>query len=302
MSLLVSGTVALDDIKTGRGVKENLLGGSAAHFTMSASLFTRVHLSGIVGEDFPRRHLNLLKRKGADLSSLQTAQGKTFHWTGEYDEQDWNSAVTLNTELGVLQNYCPQVTPQQRRLKYVFLANDHPLNQLAVLEQMAKPKLVGLDSMNLWITTAKTALRRLLKRVDLFVANDGEARMLTGESNLIRAAKALRKMGPEMVAVKKGEHGVIFYCDRFLFVFSAFPVERVIDPTGAGDTFAGGMMGYLTKSGKLTMEAIKQACLYATTCSSFNVEGYGASRTSRLTMDKVNRRMKQLVQYIHPVK
>jgi len=299
MSLLVMGTVALDDIQTSHGMKRDLLGGSASHFTMSASLFTDVHIAGVVGKDFPARHLRLLKSKSADISSLQIKDGKTFHWVGEYDARDWNSAVTRSTELGVLQGYEPRVTKEQSRMKDVFLANDDPDAQTQLLNQMTCPEFVGLDSMNLWIKIKKESLVRLIKRVDLFVANDGEAKMLTGEGNLIRAAKALRKLGPKYVVVKKGEHGVLFYSDETMFSFPAFPVEKVIDPTGAGDTFAGGLMGYLARTRKRTPAHFRKACLYATVCSSFNVQGFGVAATSKLTMEDVRQRFAQFKTFIH---
>ncbi|HRZ40931.1 MAG TPA: PfkB family carbohydrate kinase [Candidatus Omnitrophota bacterium] len=300
MSLLVMGTVALDDIETSKQARKNLLGGSGAHCAMSASLFTQVHLVGIVGEDFPKRHIALLRSKGVDLSSVEISQGRTFHWSGAYDAKDWNTAVTKQTELGVLEGYAPRITEAQKRLPYVFLANNTPDLQKAVLDQVRSPKLVGLDSMNLWITHMRKPLLGLLKRVDLFVANDREAQMLTGEQNLFSAARALRKMGPRLIVVKKGEHGVIFFCDEFCFSFPAFPVMRVLDPTGAGDTFAGGLMGYLAKTGRLTRANLKRACLYATVCASFNVEGFGPSRTAILSVKDVEARLKEFLVFIQP--
>ncbi len=298
MSLLVMGTVALDDIETSRGTRKDLLGGSGAHCAMSASLFAPVHLVGIVGEDFPKRHISLLRSKGVDLTSVEVSGGKTFHWTGAYDARDWNTAVTKQTELGVLQNYVPRITEEQSRAPYVFLANNAPDLQKSILDQVRDPKLIGLDSMNLWIVNMRKSLLKLLKRVDLFVANDREAQMLTGESNLYSAARALRKMGPRFIVIKKGEHGVIFICDEFQFSFPAFPVTRVVDPTGAGDTFAGGLMGYLTRTGRLTKTNFKRACLYATVCASFNVEGFGPSRTAPLTMPDVEDRLKVFLNFI----
>lgn len=300
MALLVMGTVALDDIQTSNGVKKDLLGGSASHFSMSAGLFTKVHVAGIVGRDFPRRHMNLFQSKGVDVSAIQIKDGRTFHWVGEYDSKDWNSAITRATELGVLNGYEPKISEKQARMKYVFLANDDPDAQMKLLKQMKKPEFVGLDSMNLWIDIKQASLKRLIKCVDLFVANDSEAKMLTGERNLIKAAKALRKFGPRYVVVKKGEHGALFYCDKFMFSFPAFPVEKVIDPTGAGDTFAGGLMGYLVKTRKFSMDHFKRACLYATICSSFNVEGFGVSKTSQFTIKDVHQRLTQFKKFINP--
>lgn len=298
MSLIVLGTVALDNIKTSKGHKKALLGGSAAHFCMSARLFTDIHLVGIIGEDFPKKHIQFLKNKGVDITSLIAREGKSFQWHGEYKDHDLNSAITLATELGVLLNYSPQVAHHQRNIPNIFLANIDPEIQMKMLKLMDKPKLIGVDSMNLWIAHKRKSLKRLLKQVDLFVANDKEAQDLSGETNLIKAAKALRKMGPKWIVVKKGEHGVLFYCDQFMFSFPAYPVEHVVDPTGAGDTFAGGIMGYLSKVNRVNETNLRKALLYATTLSSFNVEGFGMAKTAPLTMTKVNQRMKKLQKFI----
>jgi sugar/nucleoside kinase (ribokinase family) len=298
MSLIAVGTVALDNIKTNSGLKKDLLGGSASHFSMSARLFTHVNLVGIIGEDFPKKHKKFLEQKGIDLTSVVTQSGKSFRWEGEYKKEDYNNAITHATELGVLLDYVPQVAAHQRGISNIFLANIDPDVQMQFLKLMKKPKLVGLDSMNLWIAHKKRSLKRLMKHVNLFVANDTEACALSGEHNLIKAAKALRKMGPEMIIVKKGEHGVLFYCDKFMFSFPAYPVEHVVDPTGAGDTFAGALMGYLTKMKKQDIKTLKKAVLYATTVASFNVEGFGMAKTAPLTMAAVNKRLKKFVKFI----
>jgi sugar/nucleoside kinase (ribokinase family) len=297
MSLVVLGTVALDHVKTPSGAKKDMLGGSAAHFAMSARLFTQVHLVAVVGRDFPQRHLEFLKRKGVDLASLQIGKGKTFRWTGEYKKGDLNTALTLATELGVLENYLPGIADHQKHLPNVFLANIDPDLQIKLLSMMKKPELVGLDSMNLWINIKLKSLKKLMKQVNLFVANDGEARALTGENNLIMAAKALRSMGPRFIIIKKGEHGVFFYSDKFMFAFPAYPVEKVLDPTGAGDTFAGGLMGYLSKVRRVDEKTLRKALLYATTVASFNVQGFGMGCTASLTMREVEERMKTLVKF-----
>ena len=297
MCILISGTVALDNVKTPQGTRKKMLGGSASHFCMSASFFRKPHLVGVVGKNFPEKHMRLLKKKGVNLSSLQKKDKKTFEWTGEYKKGDFNSALTKKTELGVLENFEPKVADLQRKIPNVFLANDDPIIQDKVLKQMKAPRLVGLDSMNLWINIRKKLLLSLLKRVDLFVANDGEARMLTQETNLIKAAKALRRLGPKLIVVKKGEHGVLFYSDKLMFSFPAFPVEEVVDPTGAGDTFAGGLMGYLAQSRKLNQTSLKEAVLYASVLASFNVEGFGVEETSRLTQGQVNKRLKTFLKF-----
>ncbi len=300
MSLIALGTVALDNIKTASGMKRELMGGSASHFAMSARLFTKVHLVSVIGKDFPSRHIQLLRSKGVDLTSVVVNEGKTFQWNGEYKKGDYNTAITHSTELGVLINYEPRVTENQRDIPNVFLANFDPHVQMKFLKLTRKPKLVGLDSMNLWINNARPAVLRLMKKINIFVLNDGEAARLSGETNLIKAAKRLRKMGPELIVIKKGEHGVLFYCDKFMFAFPAYPVDHVVDPTGAGDTFAGGLMGYLSKVNKINEKVLRQAVIYATTLASFNVEGFGVAKTAPLTMVQVNKRMKELVKFITP--
>lgn len=297
MSLIVLGTVALDNVKTPSGSKKDMLGGSAAHFSMSARLFTNVHLIAVVGQDFPERHLNFLKRKGIDLTSLKVDEGKTFRWQGEYQKGDLNTALTLATELGVLQTYIPSAGDHQRRIPNVFLANFDPDLQMKLLSTLHRPQLIGLDSMNLWIQHKCSSLKKLMKQVHLFVANDAEARALTGEGNLIKAAKALSQMGPKMIVVKKGEHGVLFYSKDLMFSFPAYPVDKVVDPTGAGDTFAGALMGYLSKAGKVDEKNLRKALLYATTLASFNVEGFGMAKTAPLTMVQVESRLKTLVKF-----
>lgn len=298
MDLLAVGTVALDHIKTPSGNEEELLGGSAAHFSMSARHFTKVHLVAIIGEDFPRKHIEFLEKRGIDITSVTLGKGKSFRWRGEYKQGDFNTAITLATELGVLMNYVPSIAGHQRKIPNVFLANIDPDVQIQLLDLMHKPKLVGLDSMNLWIAHKRDSLLKLFKRVDLFVANDGEARSLTGEHNLIKAAKALNKMGPKFIVIKKGEHGVLFYSPKFMFSFPAYPVEHVVDPTGAGDTFAGGLMGYLSKMNKMDPKTLKTAILYATTMASFNVQGFAMNETANLTMTRIHKRMNEFKKFI----
>ena len=297
MSLIVLGTVALDHVKTPSGSKKDMLGASAAHFAMSARLFTDVHLVAVVGKDFPERHFQFLRRKGIDLTSLKVGRGKTFRWRGEYKKLDLNTALTLATELGVLENYVPTIGDHQKHLPNLFLANFDPDLQIKLIGQLKSPELIGLDSMNLWITHKRKSLRRLMKQVHLFVANDAEARALSGEHNLIAASRALRRLGPRMIVIKKGEHGVLFCSDRCMFAFPAFPVEKVVDPTGAGDTFAGGLMGYLSKVRRVDDGALRKALLYATTVASFNVQGFGMGRTAPLTMREVEERFKHLVRF-----
>jgi len=292
MSLIVLGTVALDDVKTPFGFKKDLLGGSASHFSMSARLFTKVELVAVIGEDFPGRFIDFLSRKGVVIDSLQRCGGKTFHWSGKY-EGDLNAAITLNTELGVLASFRPEVTSSQKRIKNVFLANVDPDLQRHFLRQMISPRLVGLDTMNYWINNKRASLIRLLKEVHVFVANDQEARSLSGETNLIKAAAYLRSLGPKMVVIKKGEHGCLVQSRDFTAAIPAYPHHKVIDPTGAGDTFAGGFMGYLSRARGLDLSNVKRAAVYGTVAASFNVEGFGLTRTAHLTSDDLERRLRE---------
>jgi len=297
MSIIVLGTVALDTVKTPFGLKKHMLGGSAVHFAMAARLFTKVNLVAIVGKDFPKKHIDFLRQKGLILTSLIQDKGKTFRWEGEY-QGDLNTALTLNTELGVLAAFNPFVSEEQKKIKYIFLANVDPDIQRHLLEKMRSPSLVGLDSMNYWIKNKRGSLLRLLKSVDIYVANDQEARALSGEHNLIKAAKCLRAYGPRMVLIKKGEHGVLFYSDKFIFSLPAYPTDKVIDPTGAGDTFAGGFMGYLTKVKKIDAANIKKALVYGTIAASFNVEDFGPNRTSGLKLGDLENRLEKFKRYV----
>jgi len=258
MKLMTLGTIALDNIKIASGERRQLLGGSASHFCMSARLFTKIHLASIIGTDFPSKYRHLLKNKGIDLSSVLVGNDKNFQWDGEYKQGDFNTAITRSTELGVLKDYSPQIRSDQRHIPNIFLANFDPDVQMKFLNLMKNPKFIGMDTMNLWLDIKRKSVMKLIKRVNLLVLNDGEANMLSGESNIIKAAKYLRALGPEFIVIKKGEHGVLFYCDRFMFTYPAFPVENVIDPTGAGDTFAGGLMGYLGRSGKINENVLPQ--------------------------------------------
>jgi len=307
MSIIVLGTVALDTVKTPYGAREHMLGGSAVHFAMAARLFTEVNLVAVVGSNFPRKHIDFLRKKGINLSALTQAEGKTFQWKGRY-QGDLNTACTLNTELGVLTQFKPKLSEAHRRVKHIFLANVDPDIQQGLLSQMRSPRLVALDSMNYWIIHKRRALLRVLKNVDIYVANDQEARSLTQESNLIKAAKSLYSLGPRVILIKKGENGVLFYSDKFtppfpriksnvegragfIFLLPAYPTDRVVDPTGAGDTFAGGFMGYLAKAGRLNAATLKMAVAYGTIAASFSVEGFGLDKTARLTMRDLEKRL-----------
>ncbi|RJO64516.1 MAG: sugar kinase [Candidatus Omnitrophota bacterium] len=290
MSIAVVGTVALDTVKTPLGKRVQMLGGSAVHFAMAARLFTRVNLVAVVGNDFPSRHIAFLQRKGIKLTSLLIDDGKTFQWSGEYKD-DLNTAITLRTELGVLLQFRPLLSEAERRLKYLFLANIDPDIQRRVLESMYAPRLIALDSMNYWIRHKKKSLLKLLEKVDMYVANDQEARLLSGEYNLIKAARALERFGPATVLIKKGEHGVLLYSKKFIFSIPAYPTDRVVDPTGAGDTFAGGFMGSLAQSKTINNSALKRAIACGAVAASFNVEAFGLEKTARLTRLDLRRRL-----------
>ncbi|HTZ10894.1 MAG TPA: PfkB family carbohydrate kinase [Candidatus Margulisiibacteriota bacterium] len=290
MSILVLGTVALDTVETPFGKRKRLLGGSAVHFSMSARLFTQVNLAAIVGNDFPPRHIRFLEDKGVILTSLIRSGGETFKWEGKY-EGDLNTALTLDTCLGVLTVFKPVISDRESRIKNIFLANVDPDIQRSLLKRLRSPRLVGLDSMNYWIKNKRKELLRLLKEVNIYVANDQEARSLSGENNLIRAARYLKSLGPDMVLIKKGEHGVLFYSPKFIFALPAYPVDQVIDPTGAGDTFAGAFMGYLARRGKSNAADLKRAIAYGTVAASFNVEGFGLEKTSRMNKAELKGRL-----------
>jgi len=298
MSIIVLGTVALDTVKTPFGRRKDMLGGSATHFAMSARLFTKVNLVAVIGEDFPKQHINFLRKKGVVLTSLNKEKGKSFRWEGEY-KGDLNTALTINTELGVLTTFRPCIADCQRNIKHIFLANVDPDIQWRLLENMRCPGSVGLDSMNYWIQHKRKSLLRLFKKVNIFVANDAEARELSGENNLLKAAKKLSSLGPKMIMIKKGEHGVLFYSPKFIFSLPGYPIHKVVDPTGAGDTFAGGFMGYLSKVKKINESNIRKAVAYATVIASFNVEGFGVEATSSLNLTKINKRLKQFKKIIN---
>jgi len=291
------GTVALDTVKTPFGKRRHMLGGSAVHFAMAARLFADVNLVAIIGEDFPKKYINFLHQKGVILTSLIKSKGKTFKWEGQY-QGDLNTALTLNTELGVLSIFRPVISPAQRKIKNIFLANVDPDIQMHLLRRLHSPQLVGLDSMNYWINHKRRALLRLLKKVDIYVANDQEARSLSGQANLVKAAEALRAQGPRMVLIKKGEHGVLFLSDKFIFSIPAYPTHKVVDPTGAGDTFAGGFMGFLARAKKINQAGIKKAIAYGTVAASFNVEGFGVQKTAQLGRKDLERRLAKFRKYV----
>jgi len=292
MSILVVGTVALDTVKTPFGKKKDILGGSATFFSLAARLFSPVNLVAVVGRDFPEKHIRFLKEKGIDLSGLAVEKGKTFRWEGEYG-WDFSNPRTLATHLNVLSGFNPQIPEKYKKSDYVFLANIDPRIQMKALREMRKPRVVACDTMNFWIENRRKALLELLKRIDIFFLNESEARQLTGEPNLVRAARGIRKMGPSRIIVKKGEHGSILFSDHSVFCTPAYLLESIFDPTGAGDTFAGGVMGYLATRKKPGRLALREAVVYGNIMATFAVEGFGPGRVGKISRRDISRRFRQ---------
>ena len=267
MSILVVGSVAIDSVKTPFGQREEPLGGSATYFSMAASFFNKVNIVATVGEDFPKKYLTLFKNEKIGIDGLHMAKGKTFRWKGWYD-YDLNTAHTVYTHLNVFKDFKPEVPRQLRNTKHVFLANIDPELQYNVLKQMSHPRIVACDSMNYWIEHKKKAFEKLLDKVDILLLNDSEARQFTGEPNLMRAARLIVDFGPKAVIIKKGEHGVIYFSKKSHFIAPAYLLESIYDPTGAGDTFAGGLMGYLSKCRKIDESSIRKGIIYGSILAS----------------------------------
>jgi len=289
MGIVVVGTVAFDTVETPFGKGENVLGGSATYFSTSASFFSDVSLVAVVGEDFPEEHVSFLKSREIDLQGLQRISGKTFHWSGKYG-YDLNEAQTLDTQLNVLLDFKPELPADYRTTDVLFLANIDPELQLQVLDQVETPRLTACDSMNFWISSKPEALKEVMRRVDIVVINEGEARMLTGEANLVKAARQMINQGCKRLVVKRGEYGVLMFTADTVFAAPAWPLEEVFDPTGAGDTFAGGFMGYLANTGDLSEEGIRQALVFGSVMASFNVEDFSLNRMKRLTYPEIEAR------------
>lgn len=298
MSLLVVGSVALDSVETPTAKRDNVLGGSATFFSYAASYFTQVKLVGEVGEDWPAEHTKLLESRQIDTSGLRVVPGaKTFRWRGKY-QPNMNDRETLEVHLNVFESFNPKLTEEQRRSKFVFLANGSPIMQLGVLEQVANPVLSVCDTMDLWINIQRDELLKLLKRIDGLVMNDSEAKLLTGDENLVRAGHAVRKLGPKFVVIKKGEHGAMFFSEHETYVMPAYPTPDVVDPTGAGDSFAGGMMGYLASQGNFEPKTLKEALAYGTLVASFNVEDFSLEQMKKIDRSDIDKRMQQYKQML----
>ena len=298
MKLLVVGSVAFDSVKTPFGQVENALGGSGTFFSTSASFFTEVALVAVVGEDFPEEHIDFLKSRKIDVTGLERISGKTFRWKGKYTYQ-LNEAHTLDTQLNVFQNFKPKLPKSYKDCPIVFLANIDPNLQREVLKQVSKPKLVACDTMNFWISNKKAELIETLRLVDILIINDGEARELSKETNLVKAATMIRALGPKTLIIKRGEHGVALFDKQGIFAAPAYPLESVFDPTGAGDTFAGGFMGYLSKTMKFNHDNLRKAIIFGSVMASFNVEDFSLNRLKKLTFKEVERRYKSFRKLTH---
>jgi sugar/nucleoside kinase (ribokinase family) len=299
-TILVVGSVALDDLDGPHGRRPDVLGGSASYASVAASYFThRVSLVGVVGEDFPREHVELFASRGIEHSGLVRVPGRTFRWRGRYSD-DLSRRETLDTQLGVFADFNPRLGDLHRSADLVFLGNIDPVLQLDVLDQVKKPRLVACDTMNFWIGGKPGPLRRVLERIDLLVVNDEEARQLSGVYNLVKAAETIRHMGPRAVVVKRGDSGALLFHESGVFAAPALPLGEVRDPTGAGDTFAGGFIGSLARSDEITPMSIRQAMIYGSVMASFSVEGFGLDRLRTLTREEIGARFRafhQLTQF-----
>lgn len=299
MSITVVGSIAYDNLETPSGKRDNILGGAATHFSAAASFFTKVYMVGVVGNDFAAEHVDFFRGRGIDVSGLKTIpDGKTFRWTGHY-LNDLNSAETLDTQLGVFATFDPALSAEHSDQPFLFLANIHPELQLKVLGQMKRPKLVAMDTMNLWINTTRDALQKVIEKVDLIFVNDGEAKLLTGEKNVMLAARKIQSFGPKNVVIKRGEYGALLFSGENVFAAPAHPVAEVVDPTGAGDTFAGGFMGYVAREGKLDEATLKRAVVCGSVMASFQVEDFSLDRLRTLKSAEINDRFNAIRRLAH---
>ncbi len=300
LGLLVVGSLALDTVQTPFSRVEEELGGSSTYISLSASYFAGpVHIVGVVGDDFPKKYLQLLENHNIDLNGLQVIEGgKTFRWSGKY-HYDLNTRDTLFTELNVFENFNPVIPEHLRKSRYVCLGNIDPVLQLRVLDQLEDPKFVICDTMNYWIEGKKDELLKVLKRVNVLIINDSEARLLAHEPNLIKAAKIIRDLGVETLIIKKGEHGALLFCEETIFSAPAYPMETIVDPTGAGDTFAGGFSGYIYKTQDTSKENIKRAVIYGSTMASFCVESFGVKGLENLSYLRIQDRYRDFLSISH---
>lgn len=289
MGILVVGSVAFDSVETPFGVVEEVLGGSATYFSTSASYFTDVSLVAVVGGDFPEEHTDFLKSRNIDLRGLVRNSGDTFRWKGRYG-YDLNEAQTLETRLNVFESFRPSIPPEYADAEFVFLANIDPDLQMEVLRQVRSPRIIASDTMNFWISSKPEALKKVIGKVDILIINDAEARQLSQEPNLVKAARMILSLGVKTLIVKRGEYGVLMFTGNSIFAAPAYPLEKVFDPTGAGDTFAGGFMGYLANTGNLTDAGIRQAIIFGSVMASFTVEDFSLNRLKRLDYREIEER------------
>jgi sugar/nucleoside kinase (ribokinase family) len=296
--LLIVGSVGIDDVKTPLGEVHNVLGGAASYASTAASFFSPVQIVAVVGDDFPQEHVDFLSSRNVDLAGLQRVPGKTFRWSGFYDF-DVNQAHSLSTELGVFQDFQPDLPENYRDAEYVLLANIDPTLQLQVLDQIRNPKLVMCDTMNFWIEGKREELLKVLARVDVAVLNDGEARQLCETFSLVQAAQKLRQIGPKTVIIKKGEHGAVMFGDGTHFSAPSFPLETVKDPTGAGDSFAGGFMGYVANTQDTSDNNLRRAVIYGSVMASYDVEDFSQNRMKTLAHSEVASRYRYFKQIAH---
>ncbi len=295
MPLLVVGSVAYDTVRTSAGLRKDALGGSATYFSIAASYFSTVGLVAVVGRDFANSDIDLLQSHEIEISGLEIRQGKTFRWSGEYGTEDINTRDTIDTQLNVFGEFSPKLSDLQRSSEYLFLANIDPSLQLNVLEQMSqRPNLVALDTMNFWIDGSLESLHRVVENVDLLFMDEAEIRGFTGEINLVSAARKVMETGPSVVVVKRGEHGVLLFQGDDVFSAPAFPLESVVDPTGAGDCFAGGFMGYLAATGNLSNTGFRRAAMVGTVMGSFAVESFSMDRVNLLGKNDIEKRFRTL--------
>jgi sugar/nucleoside kinase (ribokinase family) len=298
MSLLVVGSMALDSVETPFGRRDDVLGGSATYFSTAASFFGPVRLVATVGEDFPEEHLSFLAERGVDLAGLVRQPGKTFRWKGRY-EFDLNTAHTLDTQLNVFAHFKPELPHAWRSSEYVFLGNIDPDLQREVLDQVRAPRFVAMDTMNFWIASKRESLLRTLRRVDMLFVNDAEARQLAGEHNVVKAARRILSFGPRALVVKRGEYGALFFAGDHVFAASAYPLAALFDPTGAGDSFAGGFMGYLARAGSEEPDVMRRAIVLGSVLASFAVEQFSLDRLETLGRDEIRARFAEFRQLVH---
>ncbi|MGH7771993.1 MAG: PfkB family carbohydrate kinase [Candidatus Binatia bacterium] len=295
MSILVVGTVAFDSIETPSGSAERVLGGSASYFAVAASFFSPVQIVGVIGEDFPKEHLDLFSGRGINLEGLKREKGETFYWRGRYHE-DLNVRDTKELHLNVLSGFVPRLPESYKEAEYVFLGNIDPTMQMEVLNQLRKIRLVACDTMDHWIQGSSHELSKVLGRIEILVINDSEARLLSGEHNIVRAARSILKMGPKVVLIKRGEYGVLQFSDSSIFATPAYPLEEVFDPTGAGDSFAGGFLGHLARTGDHSQRGLRRAIVYGSVVASFTVEDFGLKRLTTLSLAEIEERYRRFVE------